>query len=125
MKQLAASQALAARVATVAGADHYVGTVPATPARRYTVWYPAPGSPDDRRMDGQARRATAASRVLCVGNSADAAAVLAESVCGVLDGWLLDDALCVCAVSAPVAEGEVTAGYRWSCTVTVDHSIIR
>lgn len=114
---------LHARIKTVPDVDHLdrPPTDPVAMVRPYVVFYPSPGSPSDRRLDGQARTYYGVSRALCVNNSPGGALWLADAVMTVLDGWLTPTSVVECNASAPLSDPDMQAGFRWSCTVEITH----
>ena len=125
MTSLSVSQSIAARLATLTKFSHFVGTVPADPAKPYVVLYPAAGSPTGRVLSGQAKRARAVSRAVCVNNNPDGALIVADAVTGVLDGYAIDGALVECLAGPLIADPDMEAGFRWSVTVELSHSAHR
>ena len=113
-----------ASVAAIAGYDHFTER-PESPTRGYTVYYPAAGIPGDRRLTGAARLSTVVDRVVCVGNTADAAVLLARRVIATLDGTPTASGLVECGCGPTISDPDQTGEFRWSATVTIDYSTAR
>ncbi len=111
-------------VAAIDGYDHF-DALPAAPTRGYTVYHPGAPSPSDRRLTGRAMVGAVVDRVLCVGNTADGAVLLASRVCDALDGLHSGGGLVECSTGPTIRDPDQTGDFRWSVTVTVDYSTAR
>ncbi len=119
---------LLALLATIApDTDVYDGQVPqGVTTRRYYAVYNTGGMVLNRSICGPARAIQDRWSVVCVNNTPEGAALLANRAWRILDGQMLDGDLLRANYIGPIIEDrDDPSEYRWSQTVELTHTTKR